>query len=430
MRPFDSRPEPAGRGPLAQGRQFGPTLLWVLAAAAIVLLIYEARTLVGSVLLPLIANPHALQTDFHYYYDAARRFAFDGSSVYRLSDDVIAGFTYPPPAIVPFVALAKLPLGTAFTLMTVATYVVLLVTIRQWLDYLARHGQAVDRLTAAAATVIALSLGPTYMNAVFGQVNAFVLGSSVAFVATAFRRPMVAGAALALGSWLKIYPMLLAWIASWDRRAWRALGNALAAAVMVVALSLIVVPIDAYRMFLFDVLPTRSDKTAIHITNQSLIAFLERFRYEPPMFLNWTGEQAITFSEGVRAINFGLLGIALVVLRFARARLHGVHAAAMLMALIAIVAPLGWGHMYVMALPLVVSQLIALRQASPVKALAIAACVCALMLPAGRHLPLDSAPAFLQNIVYSRYLLATIVLVWISAVSVRREPISAGIAPA
>jgi hypothetical protein len=50
-------------------------LLWILACASLVLLAYEAVTLIGLVLRPLLANPQALQTDFHYYYQAAGRFS-------------------------------------------------------------------------------------------------------------------------------------------------------------------------------------------------------------------------------------------------------------------------------------------------------------------------------------------------------------------
>jgi hypothetical protein len=48
-------------------------VLWILASVAIALLCYEIWTLLFSVLAPLLANPGALQTDFHYYYDAAVR---------------------------------------------------------------------------------------------------------------------------------------------------------------------------------------------------------------------------------------------------------------------------------------------------------------------------------------------------------------------
>ena len=48
-------------------------MLWVLAGVSVALLIYEAWALAAGVLLPLLANPNALQTDFHYYYEAAVR---------------------------------------------------------------------------------------------------------------------------------------------------------------------------------------------------------------------------------------------------------------------------------------------------------------------------------------------------------------------
>lgn len=82
-------------------RSVGKTLLWVLACASIPLLIYEAMTLIGSVVRPLLANPQAIQTDFHYYYDAAIRFGANRMRLYNLDDHVIAGFAYPPPAILP-----------------------------------------------------------------------------------------------------------------------------------------------------------------------------------------------------------------------------------------------------------------------------------------------------------------------------------------
>ena len=49
-------------------------MLWILASVALALLCYEIPTLVTAVLLPLWNNSNALQTDFHYYYEAAARF--------------------------------------------------------------------------------------------------------------------------------------------------------------------------------------------------------------------------------------------------------------------------------------------------------------------------------------------------------------------
>jgi hypothetical protein len=411
----------------------GRTLLWILACASIVLLIYEASTLVRSVLRPLVDNPQVVQTDFHYYYQAAQRFSAGRTGVYDMTDDVIAGFAYPPPAIVPFIWLAKWPLGTAFLAFTIASYLVLFASLRQWLVHLERTGRPVDRVSRTAVLLIALALGPTYMNAIFGQVNVFVLASAVAFVGVAPTAARTAAFLLAAGIWLKVYPIALAAIGLWERRTWRALGWTCAALVVVAVIALPVVPLQTYRTYFLDVLPARLDKTAIHISNQSLVAFLERFRYPSAQFLNWTGEQAVTVSGAVRLANLAFA--AAIVAMLAKRSADGVRAQAMaaatLLALIAVVAPLGWGHTYVMALPLVMLQLASMRRATPVVSCAIFFCVAAMMIPAGRRLSIvETSPDWLVNMMYSRYLLATLVLAAISTTSLGRTTESPAVSSA
>jgi alpha-1,2-mannosyltransferase len=397
-------------------------VLWILASVAIALLCYEVWTLLFSVLAPLAANPAALQTDFHYYYDAAVRYSADHSRLYLASDDVIAGFAYPPPAIVPFLLLSKMPLGAALALMTAASYAALIVSFELWWTYLRRHGLAVDRRTRIAVLLIAAASGPAYMNAVFGQVNAFVLLAAVVFVSMAAKTPMVAGVALAAGTWLKIYPAFLVLLGGWNARVRRAIGFAAAGALVIAVVLLPLVPIAAYQAFV-TLLPRRAGITAIHITNQSFVAFLERFRYAPELFLNWTGHEAVAVTPIARAMQ-AVLAAGVVAALWLQSRNDHARfpvAAASMMALVAVISPLGWGHTYVMALPLVMLQLIAMREASPARATLIFVCAGAMMIPAGRHLPIDSVPAWLQNAVYSRYLLATVTLVLISTVPADRS---------
>jgi alpha-1,2-mannosyltransferase len=339
---------------------------------------------------------------------------------------VIAGFTYPPPAILPFLLLSRLPFGVALTVMTVASYAALFASFELWWSYLRRHGTVIDRRTRLAVLLIAIASGPAYMNAIFGQVNAFVLLAAVAFVSLAETRPPLAGVALAAGSWLKIYPAFLVLTAGWNPKTWRAIAFAAAAAIAIAVAALPLVPIAAYDTFLAS-LPRRAGITAIHITNQSLVAFLERFRYAPELFLNWTGHEAVTVTPIVRAIQavFALVVVAALWLRSRTNHALFPASAASMIALVAVIAPLGWGHTYVLALPLVMLQLVAMRDAPPSLAVLIALCVTAMMIPAGRHLPADSAPAWLQNVVYSRYLLATVTLVIISTVSIGRTAKSA-----
>ena len=168
-------------------------MLWIVAAVSIALLLYEANTLIGGVLLPLWNNPNAIQTDFHYYYDAALRFRGDPSRLYSMADDAITGFAYPPPAIAPFVALSHLPLGAALLVLTIASYAAVAAAIALWFRTLRHHGLELPARVRAQLMVIAMALAPTYMNAIFGQVNAFVLLCAVGFVSLAIPRPALAG---------------------------------------------------------------------------------------------------------------------------------------------------------------------------------------------------------------------------------------------
>jgi alpha-1,2-mannosyltransferase len=363
---------------------------------------------------PLLDNPNALQTDFHYYYDAAVRFRADPSRLYQLSDDVIAGFAYPPPAIIPFAALSRLPLGAALLWMTIGSYIAIVLSIGLWIYYLNRREVPVNWRTAVAAGLIAVALGPTYSNAVFGQVNAFVLLCAVGFVTIGSRLPPVGGALLAIGIWLKIYPVVLVVIGLWNRSAWRRIVYAAACALVLVVIALPVVPLSTYQSYVFEVLPLRFDKTAVHISNQALVAFIERFAMPPERFLNWTGEQAITVGPAIRAFNwvFAVVVIALLWRRARRGpRVEAVDSAAGVMALAAVIAPLGWGHTFVLVLPLVILHLVSLRDTRPFHVVLVGCSVAAMMIPAGRRFWfIEQMPAWAQNVAYSRYLLATLVL--------------------
>ena len=64
-----------------------------------------------------------------------------------------------------------------------------------------------------------------------------------------------------------------------------------------------------------------------------------------------------------------------------------------------------------LVLPLVLLHLVSMRHGSRLYAATITLAVIALMIPVSRRLALiEALPAALQNVVYSRYLLATLVL--------------------
>ena len=98
------------------------------------------------------------------------------------------------------------------------------------------------------------------------------------------------------------------------------------------------------------------------------------------------------------------------------------------MALAAVIAPLGWGHTFVLVLPLVILHLVSLRDARAMHVVIVGCCVAAMMIPAGRRFWfIEQMPAWAQNVAYSRYLLATLVLLAlppaiVSLTDSRRQP--------
>lgn len=111
----------------------------------------------------------------------------------------------------------------------------------------------------------------------------------------------------------------------------------------------------------------------------------------------------------------GALTLLRLVLPWKRAdgglRLSVVASDAIVMAVLAMVAPLGWGHTYMLALPLVILRLALIGQTDPLRAFVVFCCVAALMVPAGRLFSFANHwSGWLQNLVCSRYLLATAIL--------------------
>ena len=69
-----------------------------------------------------------------------------------------------------------------------------------------------------------------------------------------------------------------------------------------------------------------------------------------------------------------------------------------------------------LALPLVIFCLATIDRIDPLRAFVVFCCVAAMMVPAGRLLSFaDHWPGWLQNVLYSRYLLATAILAVLSA---------------
>lgn len=400
----------------AISRQAGPRRGWfgklayVLIACGLVVLAWQARSAAGHI-----------GSDFRIFHQAARRFSQTPLALYPAEAHLtLQGFLYPPPSILLFLPFSSLDVANGYALFVVLIYVCAAGALMMWLRAVDQAGLAPASLTRAdqvALLVLGLAAGPVLAVAVAGQVDSLVLCLCVAHVVLLRSgRSGAAGAVLAVGFWIKLYPaLLLAYALLTPGRNRIAFGFAVAV-LAVPVLALPVVPAGLYQAYFLELLPALSGRTIVNIYNQSAAAFLTRLDLPISEALRSYDAYPVRPADKLGILAAALAGIALLV-RLAR-RPGGLDlvVAASLIAMIGPVAPLGWGHTYVYVLPLLVVALaLALKQGGAVLPGAIAVLFATICIPAYRRLPfLIDAPPLVQNLVYSRYLLATLTLLGIT----------------
>ncbi len=354
--------------------------------------------------------------DFHFYWEAVERFRADPHALYippALMD--LRGFLYPPPAIMMFLPLAALSRGAAGEVFRIAGILAMLGSVWLLIDLFETDGLEVGPSHRVCLMLVAVAFGATFTNMFYGQVNTFVLLDCLAFRRLLDRkRPALAGAVLAAGAWLKLYPALcLLFVFLWERRnhdVRRMLaGFALGLAGIVVAL-LPLVPTSLYRVYFKDILPASANGTFQNILMQSWLGAAARTLGHASDYLDWVKcDHSIVPQTWARVVNALLILGALGLGWWTRTRrLVGFLC---LLAMVPIISPLGWAYVYVLAAPALLFALVTAPRTAWSLALVLAAAI-------GFYLPITHQATFiarlpdvLQHVFYDRYLVLTLVVV-------------------
>jgi len=208
---------------------------------------------------------------------------------------------------------------------------------------------------------------------------------------------------LAAGAWVKIYPVLVMvpLLSARERRS-ALLAGFVGGAVAVPLLSAPFLPFDLWVTYFRDVLPAMSARTIVNVYNQSLLAIAARVEVSHDLALGGYDTFWVSWSLRLGGIALGLGGLGLA-WRVARAQmLYGV---ALVLGVICLIAPLGWGHTYVYALPL--QWLLARRYPWWV-----GLCWAAMVVSANHRFGINVPVVW--DMVYGRYALAVLLLGYIA----------------
>jgi hypothetical protein len=364
-------------------------------------------------------------SDYRIFYKAAIRFRTNASSLYVLdSARTLQGFLYPPPAVILFLPFSIFPMDLSYRLFLALLYSSAFAAMAIWANLSDFNDKAVaiSRLSRTNLVLLSTVSGPFFAAITAGQVDILVLLLCVAYIALIVQdRPVIGGLVLAIGFWIKLYPVvLLAYVLS-RRDAFQILLG-FAFGLLIVPLVLApAVPFELYRLYFLDLLPRFSGSTIVNIYNQSLAAFYTRLNL--PLSAGIHSFQVYAVPTSVRLpIAAGAIAIAAsisVVTKFVKPATLPL--LAMILAIFAVFAPLGWGHTYVYIFPLVYSTWIMGRQAqSTFTPIFVGIIYLTLLIPAYRVLPFNPIlPELIYKIIYSRYLFSTAFLLLISAMLVR-----------
>lgn len=390
-----------------------------------------------AVYFPVLRGDLYAPVDFWYYYTATERVLAEPLNLYP---DPFH-FMYPPASVGFFLPLLAFPLPVASVVLAVLAYVAAVAAVLLFLRLVeAVRGEEIPPAWKASLLLVALASGATFQNLKFGQVNTFVLLAGIGFLWLAERRHWrAAGAALALGFWLKLYPIILLPLGAPALRRWAG-GEARRAAVGIAAgllavgvgLPLVLLPVvdlALYSQYFLDILPVVSQLAVPNVLNESIVGVGLRAVSDLEAFVQVGGSVGppgwlVAVQRGLAVALFGVAfgGYAL-------GRLDRAAAGALVLAVLPMVTMLGWEYTYALALPLVLLVLWeAQRRPAWTRAL-VAAAVLPLFLPKLPEsvLPLTLAwPRPLPDLFHARFLLITLAL-WatLAAWAWRREAVPA-----
>jgi hypothetical protein len=289
--------------------------------------------------------------DMCAYLDAAARLLEDPESLYA---QVKGGYIYPPPAVLVFVPLSSLPLPLAYLVFFAASLAAILgcwwLTLRL---YEGHAGGRIERRRRRDLLVLTLTFAPVLQTLKIGQINALVLlAALLVLVALERRRPFAGGIALAMGFWLKLYPMALAGVGVIRSRPGRFVAGIATGLALVPLAALPLVPRGLYAEFFGQRLPQLGTMTNLNGANQSITGVVERLGH--PLQSLGTYEYVVARPEsraaGAVAAVILIAGLYTALLRHRSSNptLTGV----VLLAALPLISPLGWEHTFVFALPL------------------------------------------------------------------------------
>jgi hypothetical protein len=399
--------------------------IWLCVCVSLPVLLRNLYHIINSYALPALMGKRAFIEDFAYFYGMGQRLVYSPAALYSdidhlgtfmVSLDRWVFHPYPPLAALLFIPLTFLPVNISYVAYIIIVYVIGVVLVA-WIVRLtsAELGVALGAREKGLAILAVIGTAPVFMDAAAGNMDVIQTAWCVAVVVMAmYRRPVVAGGLLALAVWLKVYAVLLLPLIFLMPGRWRMMVSFGVLLIVPPFLLQSFVPLSLYGECA-GILQAYSHQTFIHPQNQSIVAVVTRFLSSPEKMYSWESMPTETW---VRAMAYAVVGgmAALVLWRYYRDSIHQLGNSQLrtgfcLLALMPMATPVGWGHTWCLALPLLAYAIIwSLKQPFIIKCL-----VCLVfvnnLLPHYTEILHGHVPAWVECCFHARYPVLTTILI-------------------
>lgn len=386
-----------------------PTVRWLLLGlCALSALLIAHHVLEYLAVLREGVGAAALTLDFRTYMCGAANLTTPYDICHN--GEYVSGFVYPPPSLVYFHLLSRLPIDAAFLVHSALCLAVL--AMAAWM---ALRLIAAPRLIAVTALLAALAIAPIGTSLAAGQVNILLMGAAVAGVwFAASGKPGRAGLAIALGFWLKIYPGLVPALFLTPRK-WRAAVATVIASTVLALLGLLWAAPGLYLQYFLELLPHAQGYTMPGVA-QSLAGIATHIAVGG-------GQPVLHFVPIPHAVQLASKLLLAFGILAAMAHQHWTHETKpldslnLLLCASLVAAPNAWGYHYALIFPVILAALAqTLTRPTWLRTPVVLACWLALVVPAWTDPPHLIGQYPLLNVPFrARYALVAVVLAWLIA---------------
>lgn len=392
----------------------------ILGVLALPVFLYGLYSLITDYWVMILRTKPPFFEDFEYFYSYGCRALHNPTTLYASYNNigtwVVSLHTrvfhmYSPIAALMFAPLSLLPVPYAYILHSCVSLAACALSVALFLR-IYRWGPVSKREPVPLLVVLfGLAIAPTFHDVYSGNVSSVLLLICVLFIGLVSRdRPGLAGVVLTVGFWLKLYPIILLLLIVGRRDWWKILGSFALTVGASLLVSLAWMPFALFVQFYGTILPEYAKQTTLHIYNQSLPAAIMRIALGPESYLSWDN---VLIPIGARFLTYSFAAVTgLFVMRmlFKRSLLDVSLGGALLLALIPLITPVGWGYTFMLVIPLMVATLrLAADRSSLFKSVVFMACA-AFFVPSYFSSGLSAVGAIPAAVLYNRYSLAALCL--------------------